>query len=726
MDAPARQEPRDTLSREELQSVIGGLLSEAKTYDESDLAPYRAKATEYYLGKPFGNEQEGRSQVVTTEVREVVRGILPSLLRVCYGPDGAVEFVAPRPELELQSRKLTKYVKHIVSQDNPGFLEFHSWFKDAGVRRIGYLKWWWEATDRFHTRVIHGAEPEALALLAQDPTISYKVIEVDNTLGDRPTATVEVTKVNPDGRLRFQAVPPEEIRISPSARSLEDAPLVAHTRDLRVSDVVSMGYTLDEVLPYAGSSSSTDSDADVIARNNDRVTESAADDAIDDSTRPVVFTEAYVLLDRDGLGIAKRYLVHLLGETGHLVGEPEEVSHVPVAAIGFDPEPHTLIGLGLADDTMDLQLINSNVLRGILDSLGNTLDPATAIVEGRVNMRDVLNPERGKVIRMDAPGMVQELYHEFVGKEAFPLLDHLNRIKENRTGQSDAARGLDADALQSSAKQAVAATLSKAQERLELIARLAAETGLKAFYRGILQTLKEHQTFDRSVRLPGGDWITVGPMDWVEDYDIAVITGLGVGNKDEKRMALTLVAAKQEQALATGGMIGNPLVPLGHYRNTLARLAELDGLNPDEFYGRIDDQQLMAQQAAKPPEPSPEMVIAQAQAMKAQAEIQVKQQELMLKQAELRLKEQELVLEDAFQRDKLAQEALLERHRLEGEFNIEVSKAEVEAAVKREKNHLDAKPPTLKKSVKVERGPDGKISHMVATELPVSHSSEGE
>lgn len=723
MALAATQERRPPLTKEEIETVVSGLLSEARTYDEGELAPFRAKATKYYLAEPYGDEEDGRSSVVTTEVREVVRGILPSLLRVCYGPDGAVEFVAPRPDLEQQAKTLTKYIKHVVAQDNPGFLEFHAWFKDAGIRRLGWMKYWWEDTSEASTQVFEGVPAEMLAMLEQNQNVSYTVLDEAKDENGQPVYKCEVTTTTPNGRARFMAVPPEEMLISPSARSVQGATLVAHVRELRISDVVQMGYNLDELIPHSGQSSTVRLTADVLARENDRSVNSTSDDTIDDSTRPIVFTEAYVLLDRSGNGIASRYKIHFVGDTFHMIGEPEPVSRVPFSAICFDPEPHTLIGLGLADDAMDLQLITSHVLRGTLDSLGNTLDPATAFVEGQVEVKDLLNPERGKLIRMRQPGMVQELYHDFVGKEAFPIFDLLDRMKENRTGQSKAAQGLDADALQSSTKQAVAATLAKSQERLELIARIVAETGLKDFYRGLYLLLKEHQDFARTVRLTGGSYLTVNPQDWTDEFELEVRAGLGVGTADEKKAVLNEIAMAQANILvASGQFIGNPLVPLSAYRNTLARMTELAGLNPDEFWGKIDDQQLMQQQASQPPQPSPEMVIAQAQAQKYQAEIAMKQQELVLKERELQLKSQELAMKDSLERTKIDTEATLRRHEIEGKFNIEVSKAEVHAAIEREKVHMNAPPPTMKRTIKVERGSDGKMSQMTSVEHPVTHS----
>ena len=50
------------------------------------------EATEYYHGEPFGDEQEGRSKVVSMDIHDATQAQLPSLLRIFLGSENAVEF----------------------------------------------------------------------------------------------------------------------------------------------------------------------------------------------------------------------------------------------------------------------------------------------------------------------------------------------------------------------------------------------------------------------------------------------------------------------------------------------------------------------------------------------------------------------------------------------------------------------------------------------------------
>ena len=74
------------------------------------LSEQRRKAMQYYYGQPYGNEVEGRSQVVTTEVKDAVEGILPSLMAIFTTSDEIVRFEAQNPDDEEAAQQATDYV----------------------------------------------------------------------------------------------------------------------------------------------------------------------------------------------------------------------------------------------------------------------------------------------------------------------------------------------------------------------------------------------------------------------------------------------------------------------------------------------------------------------------------------------------------------------------------------------------------------------------------------
>jgi hypothetical protein len=244
-----------------------------------------------------------------------------------------------------------------------------------------------------------------------------------------------------------------------------------------------------------------------------------------------------------------------------------------------------------------------------------------------VNIDDVLNPEVGSVIRMRQPGMVQQLDVPFLGKDAFPMIQYLDSMKESRTGQTAASQGLDPDVLQSTTKAAVSATIRGAEQHLELMARLFADS-FKRMFKGVLKLVITHQDRERIIRLRD-EWVPIDPRVWDSTMDCSVNVGLGVGTIDERLGVLNQVAIRQQEALEKLGP-GNPLVGLGQIRNTLAKMLEISGYpDSNQFFKQIPlDYEPPPPQ--EPPEPSVEDKMLQVQMADIQSRAQVEQQKLQL------------------------------------------------------------------------------------------------
>jgi hypothetical protein len=392
-------------------------------------------------------------------------------------------------------------------------------------------------------------------------------------------------------------------------------------------------------------------------------------DAANPMMRRVLYIEAYSRVDYDGDGIAELRKVCCMGG-GYKVVRNLPASHIPFADFPCDPEPHTspLEAMSIFDITRDLQEIKSEILRNTLDSLAQSIHPRTAVVEGQVNIDDVLNNETGAIIRMRAPGMVQPLTTPFVGQAAFPMMEYMDQIKEDRTGMSKAAMGLNADALQSSTKAAVNATISASQGRIELTARILAE-GMKKLFKGILFLTITHQDKARMVRLRN-EWVSIDPRFWDASMDANINIALGNGDTNEKLQALMMIMAKQEQILQQLGP-QNPLVTPQQFSNTLRKIVELSGFkDTTSYFNQIPADYVPP---TPQPKPTPEEVLAQVQAESIKADIQKKA-------AELELKRQQMLLDDDLARDKMAQDMYLKKYEIELKYKSQISTAEIDAA----------------------------------------------
>jgi hypothetical protein len=681
----AATEPMDDA---ELQAIITQDLTDAVSYVDSDLSPTRAKGTEYYRGDLFGNEVEGNSKVVAMEVRDTVSAMLPSLMRVFFSSESVVEFAPRGPEDVKMAQQSTDYANYVFQNDNNGFLTTYAIFKDALVRKCGIAKFWWEDEEKVRIEEYSGLDDQTLEMLMQEPGAEVKIVvsypdpdidemqmsTIDPMTGQPVTMPapmihdVQIKRITKDGRIRIMAVPPEELLLDRRARSFDDSTIIAHRQMATVADLIAMGYDQDEIEENL-STTDLDSNDEYLARQPLSTT-FGTNDAANPMMRRVLYIEAYSRVDFDNDGIAELRKVCCMGG-GYKVVRNLPASYIPFADFPCDPEPHTspLEAMSIFDITRDLQEIKSEILRNTLDSLAQSIHPRTAVVEGQVNIDDVLNNETGAIIRMRAPGMVQPLTTPFVGQAAFPMMEYMDQIKEDRTGMSKAAMGLNADALQSSTKAAVNATISASQGRIELTARILAE-GMKKLFKGILFLATTHQDKARMVRMRN-EWVQIDPRYWDANMDANINIALGNGDTNERLQGLMMIMAKQEQILQQLGT-QNPLVTPQQFSNTLRKIVELSGFKDASSYFQ-DIPADYVPPAPPAPKATPEELLAQVQAESIKADIQKKA-------AELELKRQQMVMDDDLARDKMAQDLYLKKYEIELKYNSQISTAEIDAA----------------------------------------------
>jgi hypothetical protein len=602
----AEEDERDR----EIQALVTRAAEEAINWRAEELDEEMALNTDYYMGRPFGDEVKGRSRVVMTEVRDTVQAMLPSFMRIFFGTENVVEYQPRSPEDEAGAKQATDYMNHVMRNDNDGFMVVWNALKDALVRRLGVIKYWHEENHEVEGYEYDGLDEMALTALQSDPTLEVEVTEALPLGEGMVLYSARVTRTTDMGSLRVDAVPPEEFFFTPNARKVDEADMVGHIRHVHASELVAMGYPAEVVEQYKGKTqpAATTAESMKSARRFDQDYRHEMSDEHDESREWVLYGELYMHFDDEGDGIAPLHRVYTMGDQYEIV-DYELCNEVPFALFCPDPEPHTIIGLSVADYVRDIQRIKSNIMRGTLDSLTLTLHPRTEVIEGEVNLGDVMNTEMGAIIRATKPGMLREVTTPFVGKEALPVLDYMDQTKENRTGISKAAAGLDADALQSATKAAVAATLTGAQQHIELMARIFAETGFKRLYKGLLKLAVQHQDQERMVKLRN-EWVPVNPAAWDATMDVTVNVALGSGSSEERLQLLTMIYADQKEQM----QFGSPLVDFSTLRNTAARMVELAGFPAvQEFYkpfGPEEQQQYEQQKAQQPGDPQEEAIKA--------------------------------------------------------------------------------------------------------------------
>ena len=627
-----------------VKSILENEIDNAIGYLDTETTEARQKALEYYLRNPYGNEIEGRSQIVTGEVAEAIDGALPQLIRVFTTTEDIVYFEPKSPGDENSAKQATDYCNWVFYRENDGLLILHNWFKDALLQKVGIVKSYWDERQNITKESYENLTEDELALLLSDQSLEVVKQETEieedvDMLGNvvqRVSYEVYVQRKEDYGCVKIENVPPEEFLISKSARTIEEANFVAHRRLMTRSDLIAMGYD-KEIVDTLPTYNDLEFSEERVARFPDGE-QPDQNNSLDFSMQTVEVYECYIRIDEDEDGIAEmRRIVYC----GSEILEDEECDYVPFHSICPIPIPHKFFGQSLADRVMDIQLEKSTITRQSLDNMYLTNNARIGAVDGQVNLDDLLNATPGGVIRMKSANALQPLQVPSVFGQAMPMLEYLDTVQAKRTGVNDAQQGLDPDVLSNVTAAAVAAMMKSNSGKLEMIARIFAETGVKSLFKGILHLMTKYQEKPRIVRMRC-EYVSFDPRTWSNQYDISVNVGLGSGDRDQKLTMLQMIMSKQEEIIKGYGA-SNPLVSIGQYRNTLAKFIEAAGFkDAGEFINEITPEVNAALSQPQPPAPDAQAEVAQ---MLAQVEREKTQAKAQIDAAKLDLERQTLEAE---------------------------------------------------------------------------------
>ena len=587
----------------ELGKIIHAQEAAAYAFSQSELANDRAKALDYYLGKPFGNEVEGRSQVVSTDVFDTVEGMLPSLLEIFTSSNKIAEFEPFGPEDEAEAKQQTEVANHILFKQNNAELIFYIWFKDALLSKNGVVKFYYEdQKNEFRTEHYENLTQEELNTLGSQEHVEVKrATKKELMIGPQPVVVydVEVKVYTKRGRVKVCNVPPENFYVTARQSSIDisECEFCSHKEQKTITDLLEMGFSEEDVQDITDSGDLAEMSSENISRSlyASQNAEQVSDH--DASMRSVWCSDVYLLIDYDGDGVAELRHVFM---AGNKVLSNEEADHIPFAVISPVIFPHQFYGISAADMTMDIQLYKSAIIRQMMDSLYLANNPRNAVLDGMVEMDDLLTSRPGGIVRVRAQNAITPLLTPFVAKESFPMVEYWESVKENRTGVTRYNQGLDADSLNKTA-HGISQIMTAAMKRQELIARLFAATGVKQLVRGIMHCVASSGMKALTVRLTNG-YVNIDPRNWKNQYDATINVALGSGTKDRQLQMLGMIAAKQVEMIQLGR---GYMVSEQNQYNLATKQAEAAGFkNPELFF---TDPKSVPEQAKVPP-PNPDMV----------------------------------------------------------------------------------------------------------------------
>jgi hypothetical protein len=616
----------DKVSELELKNIIGQEINNSMGYMGGNLSSQRKKSLEYYMGEPLGTEIDGRSQVVSTDVADTVETILPNLLKIFTASDQTVKCEPVKAEDVALAEQATNYINYIFNKDNNGFSILYTWFKDALIEKNGIVKVYWDESEKVEQETYENLNEQEYQILIDNDDV--EVVEEESFVDEKAKEQLEqikalaeaqgqvmediptpklynciIKRTTSSGKVKIENIPPEEFLIQRNAKTIEDANFVAHRVLKTRSDLIQMGFDRDVVDDLPTQNTVTMND-ERLARFAD-IDESSLNDAPDESTQDIEIYECYVKIDMDGDGIAELRKVIVAGGNANTILENMPCDFIPFCSLTPIPMPHRFYGRSVSELVEDVQLVKSTVMRQLLDNMYLTNNNRVAIMDGMVNLDDLLTSRPGGVVRTKQPPsqVMMPMQSQTISQQAFPLLEYLDTVRETRTGVTRYSQGLDADSLNKTAT-GVNTLMSQSQMRMELIARVFAETGVKDLFRRIFELTVKYQNKERIVEL-NNKFVPVSPTEWKNRYNISINVGLGAGSKDQQIVMLNNILQKQLQAFQLQGNKEYPMVTLKNIYNSLAKIIEEAGLKNVENYFVNPDEGRELVQPSPPPEPTP-------------------------------------------------------------------------------------------------------------------------
>lgn len=697
----------------DLCKIVSSLVKDAEAYRDQQ-APDRIRAMEYYDGEMKDTpSDDGRSKVVSRDVRGEIKKVLPSILRIILGNDKVVEYQPVGQGDEQMAEQATDYVNYLAFPESNGPDAVHDAIDDALRVRNGIIKWYQEKVTEVKVSEHSGLDDMAFAQLVSGDDVEVlahteREEMIEGPQGPAPVKAhdVKIKRKTQISRSRLRAVKPEDFLIHPDATCIEDSPVVGENVRLKRSDLVAMGYDRKAIddLPAAGGDS-LDQDIEEQTRRRDIF---YRDDPAAKAMQEIEYYELLVRVDYDNDGIAElRRLIFAGGLTEKYLLENDEWDDVYYADIVCERRPHQWEGNSVADDIMDIQRIKTVLLRQTLDNLYWQNNPQPTVQEGViVNPEAVTNPAFGQPIRVkqgtDARAALAYNQVPFVADKSFQMLSYLDEEKHDRTGISDASSGMAQDALQNMTAKASAMIEQAGIGQTEMMVRTIANC-LRPVFKGLLKLVIQHQDKPRTVRMRK-QWVEYDPRTWNADMDATVNTGLGAGTRERDMMMMQIITGLQEKIIASFGA-DNPLVKPDQLYNGIAKTVEAAGLkSPDLYFTKPDPQEVQQRMDAAKSRPDPEQVKIQGQLQIEQAKGQVQLQladkkmqvdaqkeaaqrdaDLVVKQAELEKETQARMHEATIKAQADADKLQLEREKIASQERIESAKLDVQVQLERER-----------------------------------------
>ncbi len=698
------------MSEVKLRAIARAHIRNSANWIGSEIANDREDNMEYYLGGIPGLESlDGRSQVVSSDVQDVVESVMPDMMEIFAGGDEAVRFEPVGPGDEDDADEATQVCNHVWYKENDGYGVTHDWLKDALLQKNGFIKLWADEEEEKTKHVMQGLYIDDLDVLQNDASVEILQVAPAGELANMEELVqrginpadfydVEIERTDTRRKIRVMGLAPEDFIISRRSIDLDTAPLLCHQDRTTATELKERGFDPDIVDKLPG--------YDEHQFNRERISRWRDEDqwygrvsVEDQAMREIWIYECHLMVDYEETGIAKRYKIFLAGDGYKILPDPdtgelavEEADH-PFVSLTPIRMPHKFFGRALADLVIDVMKIKTVLWRQWLDNLYN-INNARTIINDSIDMDDMLTNRVSSVVRMDGDGDVRTaampLAPQPIGQIIAPAMEFMDKVKEDRIGIPAVNQGLDPSALHDTAT-GINLVLGRAQKRILFIARTFAETGFKQAFKKLHALIVENADRAYTLRLRG-KWADIDPRSWNSKMDVSVTVGLGYGTKETQVGLMEALLQKQLTVAQVQQGTDGPFLTKDDIFQALSQWTKLAlGEKDNERYwtdpGNPENKQQQQQ-----PQQDPAVLEAQAKMQLEQQKAQGQQQlaqaklqgEMQRDQAKMAMDTQKVEAEIALQREELLHNMQLAREEMNAKLQLERDKAAGELGVKRE------------------------------------------
>lgn len=698
--------------RNKLVLMLKAEEEESLGYAESEVTGQQIEALKRYYGETYGDEEEGRSQVVTREVFETIEWQRNDYARIFASGGNVVTLQETSESDEKYAKDAADYLNWMFFSDNPGFENLDDFAFDGMLHRRGYLAVYWRDKEYQAPQSLTGLNIMQVQQLMADPQVEIigQDFSEESEVGG---IDLVIRRVKSSARAVIESIAPEDMRLNGRAVTIDGARYVGRVLRMLCGEAVRLWPDMeDEIMAAAAKTSAA---AGFSRRAEDVRQQRFKDDANDwnsngnEAGQEIEILEEYLRVDLNEDGYPETIRSYRIGDTLLEEGEVEENPFASWTPIRI---PHRFMGLSVHDITGDIQRQNTVIMRAGLDALYQAVvnreayDATKVGEDGAVAM---LSTVAGTKIPVN--GNPADIISQLSGgvdttKVAWEALQVNKQRLEDRTGATRQTRGLDSDQLaKEHSGKALGMLQMNADARKEMTARNLA-SGLADLFGKLYRLVCRNQNEARQAKI-GGKWCQFDPRTWNSDLRVSVHSG-GL-NREHTMMGLQLIVNEQDKVIQTLGP-GNPNVTMKNryrYQEELCRAAGFKSADPfftdvpDEPEMGPDGQPVMDPETgqpkmkpwAPPPQQDPAMAKVEADAKASQAEMALKTEEtkatLTLQQqkdaAELQSSQQEAALKLQIMRETAAQAQQLAEAKAAAESQLAWAKFEAEMALAREK-----------------------------------------